>query len=348
MSPMDADQGKNQEPEDSTARIVENHYRGLKVIVTGGLGFIGSNVAKRLVLLGAKVIVMDCLRLNSGGNAANLKGYEDKLAIELIDLRDCNKRLDLFEGVSAVFNLAGTVSHLDSMNDPIADMEANVHAQIALLECCRRYVPQAQVVFASTRQIYGRPVKFPVDETHPLNPIDVNGINKMAAEAYHLLYHRVYDLRTVSLRLTNTYGPGMRIMDARQTFLGIWLRRVVENSVFEVWGGRQLRDFAYIEDVVDAFLVAGWSGSVTGRAFNIGGGPAISLHQLADLVVQIGESGRYEIREFPAERLRIDIGDYFADDRAFRDLTGWAPRTPLEDGLMRTLAYYRSCLEAYV
>ena len=331
-----------------TQSTFEGYYKGLRVLVSGGLGFIGSNIAKRLVQAGADVLVMDSLCPNTGGNAANLKGYEEKLCIQLVDLRACDTRPELFKGINAVFNLAGRVSHIDSMNDPIADMEANVHAQIALLECCRRYAPDAKVVFASTRQVYGRSVSFPVDESHPLNPIDVNGINKMAAEAYHLLYHQVYGLQAVSLRLTNTYGPGMRIKDARQTFLGIWLRRVVEGGVFEVWGGQQLRDFTYVEDVVDSFLLAGSCERAVGRIFNIGGGPAISLRELAELIIQIGGTGQYEIREFPQERLRIDIGDYFADDRVFRELTGWAPRTTLSEGLMKTLAYYQDCLEAYV
>jgi UDP-glucose 4-epimerase len=317
-------------------------------MVTGGLGFIGSNIAKRLVLLGADVLVVDCLQASTGGNTANLQGFEDRLDIWRLDLKDCGTQPEVFKGVKVIFNLAGTVSHIDSMNDPISDVESNVCAQLALLECCRRHAPEARVVFASTRQIYGRPTRFPVDESHALNPVDVNGINKVAAEAYHLLYHRAYGLPTVCLRLTNTYGPGMRIMDARQTFLGVWLRRVIENSAFEVWGGQQLRDFTYIDDAVDSFLIAGWCASACGHAFNIGGGPAISLLKLAELLVKVGGSGSYEIREFPPDRLRIDIGDYFADDHLFRDLTGWTPTTTLEEGLAETLAYYRSRLEAYV
>lgn len=333
---------------DPGAHAHEGYYKGRKIMVTGGLGFIGSNVAKRLVQIGAEVLVVDSLHPNTGGNEANLEGYEHKLDIRLLDLRECDSSPDLFNGLHTIFNLAGNVSHIDSMTDPISDLGANVHAQIALLECCRRYAPAARIVFASTRQIYGRPLRFPVDESHPLNPVDVNGINKMTGEAYHLLYHKVYGLHAVSLRLTNTYGPGMRIKDARQTFLGIWLRHVVEDLSFEVWGGQQLRDFTYVEDVVDSFLLAGSSPNAVGRAFNIGGGAPISLIELAKLLVQISGSGRFEIREFPPERLRIDIGNYFADDRVFRDLTGWSSATSLEDGLTKTVAYYRSCLEAYV
>jgi UDP-glucose 4-epimerase len=332
----------------STDDFLRRHYGGLKTMVTGGLGLIGSNIAKRLVDYGADVLVADSLQPNTGGNPANLRGFEDKLRVRLLDLRRCQDSPEIFDGQNVIFNLAGHVSHIDSMTDPVADLGANVHAQILLLEACRHCAPRARIVFASTRQIYGRPVTVPVDESHPLRPVDVNGINKMAAEAYHSLYHDVYGLQTVSLRLTNTFGPGMRIKDARQTFLGIWLRRVVEDGVFEVWGGQQRRDLTYVDDVVDAFLLAAACGDAQGRIFNIGGCPPITLLELADLLVGIGGSGRYEIREFPPERLRIDIGNYFADDRLFRSLTGWTPKTTLEQGLTMTLAHYQKCLRDYV
>lgn len=323
-------------------------YGGSKVMVTGGLGFIGSNLARRLVELGADVLVVDSLLPNTGGNCANLRDVENKLRIQIVDLRNAEKINSLLPGHSVVFNLAGTVSHLDSMTDPLSDMGANVHAQIVLLEGCRRHIPDARIVFASTRQIYGRPVSCPVDESHPIRPVDVNGINKDAAETYHTLYHQVYGMPTVSLRLTNTFGPRMRIKDARQTFLGVWIRRVVEGGVFEVWGGQQKRDLTFVDDAVDAFLVAGACTAAQGRVFNVGGSPPVTLTSLAESLVAVAGTGTFEIKEFPPERLRIDIGDYFADDRVFREVTGWAPQVTLQVGLARTLAYFRNCLSDYV
>jgi UDP-glucose 4-epimerase len=234
------------------------------------------------------------------------------------------------------------------MTDPLSDMSANVHAQIVLLEGCRRYIPEARIVFASTRQIYGRPISCPVDENHPIRPVDVNGINKAAAESYHVLYHQVYGLQTVSLRLTNTFGPRMRVKDARQTFLGIWVRRVIEGTAFEVWGGQQKRDLSYVDDAVDAFLVAAACSTAQGHVFNVGGGPPVTLAELAESLVAVAGTGRFETQQFPPERLRIDIGDYFADDRLFRQVTGWAPKITLKDGLARTVAYFRNCLSDYV
>jgi len=327
---------------------VDSFYRGLKVLVTGGLGFIGSNLARHLVELGSDVLVVDSLQPNTGGNPANLKDLEDKLRIRIVDLRKCEEIAELLPGQQVIFNLAGRVSHLDSMTDPVSDLGANVHAQIVLLEAIRRYVPETRIVFASTRQIYGRPSSCPVAENHPLQPVDINGIHKMAAEAYQTLYHEVYGLQTVSLRLTNTFGPRMRVRDARQTFLGMWLRRVVENDVFEVWGGSQKRDLLYVEDAVDAFLAAAAFSTTQGGIFNIGGGSPVTLTELAQSLVAIAGQGRYEIKQYPPELLRIDIGDYFADDRLFRKLTGWAPKITLPEGLGRTVAYYEKYLSEYV
>jgi UDP-glucose 4-epimerase len=330
--------------------IDSNHsfYRGAKVLVTGGLGFIGSNLVRRLAESGSDVTAIDSMLPNTGASLANLKDIEDKVRIRTVDLRDAAQIASLVPEHDIVFNLAGKSSHLDSMNDPLADMEANVHSHVVLLEACRRHIPDARIVFSSTRQIYGRPAYCPVDENHPVRPLDVNGINKWAGETYHSLYHRVYGLRTVCLRLTNTFGPRMRIKDARQNFLGIWLRRAVEDDVLEIWGGQQKRDFTYIDDAVDAFLVAGAISNIEGRIFNIGGCEPVALSGLADLLVKIAGTGRYETRPFPPDRLRIDMGDYFADDRLFRGATGWAPKVTLPDGLASTIAFYRNRLSDYV
>ena len=323
-------------------------YRGRKVMVTGGLGFIGSNLARRLVELDAKVTVVDAMIPNLGGNLTNLADLQGQLQIQFLNLSDATSLAVLVPDCKFIFNLAGNVSHLDSMHDPITDLESNVRAQIVLLEACRRHCPDARIAFASTRQIYGRPDYLPVDEAHPRRPVDVNGINKMAAEAYHTLYSQVYGLKTVSLRLTNTYGPRMRIKDARQTFLGIWLRRAVEDAEFEVWGGEQKRDLTYIDDVVEAFLLAAADARTDGAVYNIGGGPPVTLADLGNALLAAAGSGRCVIKDFPAERKRIDIGDYFADDRRFRTLTGWAPKVSLTEGLERAVAYYRDHLAAYV
>ena len=237
------------------AASLRKTYAGQRVLITGGAGFIGSNLARRLVRLGAKVTLVDSMVPEYGGNLRNLAGLGRKVQLNISDVRDVHSLPHFVAGQHFLFNLAGQTSHLDSMTDPQTDLEINARAQLSILEACRLHNPEIRIVFASTRQIYGRPEYLPVDEKHPLRPVDVNGINKLAGESYHLLYNEVHGIRSCVLRLTNTIGPGMRIKDARQTFLGIWLCRLLEGKPFEVWGGAQLRDFTYVDDAVEAFLL---------------------------------------------------------------------------------------------
>jgi UDP-glucose 4-epimerase len=323
-------------------------FDGASVLITGGLGFIGANLARRLVVQGARVTLVDSLIPEYGGNPANIAGIEDRVRLNISDVRDPHAMRYLVQGHDFLFNLAGQTSHMDSMHDPFTDLEINSRAQLSILEACRHHNPGVRIVFASTRQLYGKPDSLPVDERHPLRPVDVNGVNKMAGEWYHILYHTVYGLRTCALRLTNTYGPRMRVKDARQTFLGVWIRLVVEGVPFDVWGGEQLRDFTFVDDAVDAFLLAASQPAAEGQVFNLGGDCVISLADLAALLLEVNGGGAYNVREFPADRKRIDIGDYYADDRLIRKSLGWMPSTPLRTGLATTLAYYRANLASYL
>ena len=320
-------------------------FTGRRVLITGGLGFIGSNLAHRLVL-GAQLTLVDSLIPEYGGNLFNIKGIEDRVRVNISDVRDEHSLRYLVQGQDYLFNLAGQTSHLDSMQDPYTDLEINCRSQLSILEVCRKYNPRINIVFASTRQIYGKPEYLPVDEKHLLRPVDVNGINKMAGEWYHILYNNVYGIRACALRLTNTIGPRMRVKDARQTFLGMWLRLVVEGQPFEVWEGQQFRDFTYVDDAVDAFLMAASSDESNGQIFNLGGDCVISLKDLADLLVQVNGGGGY-LSSFPADRKRIDIGDYYADFSRIRSVLGWEPKVPLREGLARTIAYYQRHNDKY-
>ena len=323
-------------------------FRDAGVMITGGLGLIGSALARRVVGLGARVLLVDSMVPEAGGNVANIADLGDRVRANIADIRDREAMRHLLAGQDFLFDLAAQTSHLDSMNAPEHDLAVNCTAQLQLLELCRTVAPEVTIVHAGTRQIYGRPHYLPVDEAHPLRPADVNGVNKMAGEAYHLLFHDAYGINTRSLRLTNVYGPGMRIKDARQNFLGIWLRRALEGAAFEVWGGEQRRELLYIEDAVEAFLLAALSRETAGLALNVGGGEPYTLLALAETLIRANGGGHFESREFPAERKRIDIGDFVTDDRRFRELTGWAPSVGLEDGLARSLAYYRQHLTSYL
>jgi len=326
----------------------EGAFSGKRVLITGGLGFIGSNLAIRLVNLGAEVLLVDSLIPEYGGNLFNIADIADQVSINISDVRDEHSMRYLVQDRDYLFNLAGQTSHLDSMQDPYTDLEINCRAQLFILEACRRDNPNIKIVFASTRQIYGKPASLPVGERHLLRPVDVNGVNKMAGEWYHILYHNVYGIPTCALRLTNTIGPRMRIRDARQTFVGIWIRHILEGRPFEVWDGHQLRDFTYVDDAVNAFLLAAASDKAKGKVFNLGADCVVSLKELADLLIEVNDGAAYSARPFPQDRKRIDIGDYYADYSLIRSELGWEPRVPLREGLAHTLAFYREHLEHYL
>ena len=323
-------------------------YRGSRVLITGGMGFIGSNLAHRLVELDAQVTLVDSLIPIYGGNQRNIAGIEHRVRVNIADVRDEYSMNYLVQGQDYLFNLAGQTSHLDSMTDPYTDLEINCRAQLSILEACRKHNPNLKLVYASTRQIYGKPDYLPVDERHLLHPVDVNGVNKMAGEWYHILYNNVYGIRACALRLTNTYGPRMRVKDARQTFLGIWIKRLINEESIQVFGdGSQIRDFNYVDDVVEALLMAGASPAADGGIFNLGSDETINLRDLAALLIEINGGGSFEIVPFPPDRKAIDIGDYYADYRLIRGRLGWHPKVPLREGLRHTLEFYRRECEYY-
>jgi UDP-glucose 4-epimerase len=317
------------------------NYSGKEILITGGLGFIGSNLARSLVAQGANVTLVDSLIPQYGGNPFNIEDIRDKVSVNFCDVRDTHAMTYLIQGKDYLFNLAGQTSHLDSMTDPHTDLDINAAAQLSILEVCRKENPDIKIVFASTRQLYGKPDYLPVDEKHPIRPVDVNGINKLAGEWYHLLYNNVYGIRSCALRLTNTYGPGMRVKDARQTFLGIWIRLLLEGKPIKIFGdGLQLRDFTYVDDCIEALLLAGASDKANGKVYNLGGSEVIGLKNLSKIMVNLGHGGSFELAPFPSERKAIDIGDYYSDFSLITKELGWVPKIDLKDGLKLTLNYY--------
>jgi UDP-glucose 4-epimerase len=324
-------------------------YRGRKVMITGGLGFIGSNLARRLADLGADVLLVDSLIDAYGGNLFNIDGIADRVRVNVADVRQQTTMNYLVRDRDVIFNLAGQVSHIDSMRDPYTDMEINCRSQLTVLEACRNHNPGVKVVYAGTRQVYGRPRSLPVDETHLVQPTDVNGINKAAGENYHLVYNNVFGIRACSLRLTNVYGPRQLIRHNRQGFIGWFIRLAIENRPIEIYGdGSQLRDFVYVADAADAFLRAGALEACDGEAFNVGGDRPISHRELASLLVEIAGSGRVEFVDWPEEKKAIDIGSFYADSTKFRRTTGWTPTVDLAEGLRRTVDYYRQHYRHYI
>jgi UDP-glucose 4-epimerase len=324
-------------------------YRGRRVLITGGVGFIGSNLARQLVDLEADVLLVDSLLPDYGGNLFNLDGIEHRLRVNIADVRQGTTMAYLVRDREVIFNLAGQVSHIDSMRDPHTDLEINCRSQLTILEACRQANPATKVVFAGTRQIYGRPDHLPVDETHLVRPTDINGINKAAGENYHLVYNNVFGVRACSLRLTNVYGPRQLIRHDRQGFIGWFIRLALEGREIQVFGdGSQLRDFVFVDDVADAFLRAGATDAVNGDVFNVGGTDHIAHRDLVEMLIEEAGQGGVRYVEWPEEKRRIDIGSFYTDSSKFRRATGWTPTVPLREGLRRTLGYYREHFARYV
>jgi len=327
----------------------DSHFHHKHVIISGGLGFIGSNLAIRLVRAGAKVTLVDSLIPEYGGNLWNIEPVKEQVQVNISDVRDDHSMRYLIRGKDYFFNLAGQTSHLDSMENPFNDLEINVKAQLSILETCRKYNPDIKIIFASTRQIYGVPQYLPVDEGHPLVPVDVNGINKLSGEMYHILYNRIYNIRSSVLRLTNTYGPRMRIKDAKQTFLGIWIRNLLENNDITIYGdGSQLRDYNFIDDVIDAFLLVASIETGDSPVYNLGNHIPFTLKETAEIMVQQFGAGNYSFKTFPTFLKKIDIGDYYSNYRKISEKTGWLPKVDFQDGIKETLEFFRENYHHYI
>ncbi|KAF0132908.1 MAG: NAD-dependent epimerase/dehydratase [Candidatus Saganbacteria bacterium] len=315
-------------------------YKGKNILITGGLGFIGSTLAYRLVDFGSNITVVDSLFPDYGGNKFNINGIDGKVKVIIADVRDEQKMNEFVKDKDIIFNLAGTLSHVDSMKDPYTDLEINCRAQLSILESCRKFNPKVKILFAGTRGQYGRAQYLPVDENHPQCPTDVNGINNMAGEWYHILYNNVYGIKACSLRLTNTYGPRHQMKHSRQGVVNWFIRQIIDGEEIIIYGdGKQIRDLNYVDDVVEAFLLAAESEKANGQIFNIGGNP-ISLKDLIGLLIKVKGRGSYKLIPFPPDSKKIEIGDYAADYSKIKSMLGWSPKVSLEEGIKKTFEYY--------
>jgi UDP-glucose 4-epimerase len=324
-----------------------NGYQGKKVLVTGGLGFIGSTLSYRLVDMGAKVTIVDSLIPEYGGNLFNIHGIEDKVKVNVSDVRDRSSMDYLVQGQDYIFNLAGTLSHTDSMKDPFTDLEINCVAQLSILESCRKNNSGVKILFAGTRGQYGKADYLPVDEKHLMHPTDVNGINNIAGEWYHILYNNVYGIQSCSLRLTNTFGPRHQMKHHRQGIINWFVRQIIDGAKVRIYGdGQQIRDTNYVDDVVEALLLAMASEKTNGEVYNIGGFP-INLKDIVEKMIAVHGKGEYELVPFPNESKQIEIGDYVADYSKFKNATGWTPENDVESGLKKTFEYYINNKEHY-
>jgi len=324
-----------------------NYYQNKKILITGGLGFIGSNLAIRLVSLGAKVDIVDALIPTYGGNLFNIEPVKDLVKWVKGDIRDKKLVDGLVEDKEIIFNLAGTLSHIDSMSSPMTDLEINCRAQLSILESVRKLNPKVKIIFAGTRNQYGKAKYLPVTEDHPQEPTDINGINNIAAEKYHLMYTKVYGIKTVSLRMTNTFGPRHQMKHEKQGVLNWFIRQILDGEEVKLFGdGKQIRDINYIDDVVDALLLVAKSEKGWGQAYNLGGTP-ISLLDFVKKTIKIVGSGSFKIVPYPKQRKAIEVGDYIASWKKIKKTYGWKPKTSLDVGIKKTVEYYKKYRKHY-
>jgi len=323
-------------------------FNGKKVLITGGLGFIGSNLAKELVNLGADVTIIDSLIPDMGGNMFNVSTIKDKVEIITKDLRDTDVINELVKDKDYIFNLAGHLSHVVSMNNPMLDLELNCISQLSLLEACKKHNTNVSIVFTGTRGQYGKAMYLPVNEKHELNSTDINGINKTAAESYHLLYCKAHGIHACSLRLTNTYGPGHIMKHNRQGFMGWFIRQAVDGETITIYGdGKQIRDFNYVLDVVSALMMVIGHESARGEAFNLGCNEKINVHDFTKLLIELCGSGELKLIPFPEEKKKIEVGDFYGDISKIKNKIGWEPKFTLKEGLSLTLDYYKKYKKEY-
>lgn len=326
---------------------MKNYYQGKNILITGGLGFIGSNLAIKLAELGANITIVDALILSYGGNLFNIEPIKDKVKVVKADLRDKKITEKTIKGKEIIFNLAGTLSHIDSMKDPMTDLEINCRAQLSLLESVRKINPKVKIIFAGTRNQYGKAHYLPVDENHPQEPTDINGINNIAAEKYHLMYTHVYGIKTISLRMTNTFGVRHQMKHSRQGVLNWFIRKILDGEEIVLFGdGKQIRDVNYVADVVSALLLVGQSQKGWGEAYNLGGTP-VSLLDFVNSVIRIVGKGNLRTVLFPSDRKQIEVGDYIADFRKMKKTYGWKPKVSVEEGIKKTLEYYKKYKKYY-
>lgn len=323
-------------------------FRNKEILITGGLGFIGSNLAIELVKYGAKITIVDNMLPRQGGNLFNIKEIEDKVKVNFSDVRNQLSMNYLVKGKDFVFHLAGQVNHVDSMRNPIQDLEINCLGTLVLLEALRHHNRNAKVIFAGTRGEYGKSVKLPVDENHPTNPKGIYAVTNLTAEKMVLVYHEIFGIKGVCLRITNTYGPRHQMQHDEYGVFNWFIRKAIDDDAIPVFGdGKIVRDFLYVEDLVECMLMTALTDEAYGDVFNVGTGIPVSFIELAERIVKIAGTGRVEFREFTKERKEVEPGDYYADITKIKRVVGWEPKTPLDEGIKKTIEFYRKFKEHY-
>lgn len=328
--------------------MINQAFNGKTVLITGGMGFIGSNLAIRLAEAGAKVTVLDAMIPDYGGNEFNIAPVKDRITVNYCDIRDDSAVTYLVKNKDYIFHLAGQVCHLMSLSNPFPDIDMNITGTAVVMEACRKNNPDAVVVYTGTRGQYGPSVSLPVNEEAPTNPKGIYEISNLTAEKIIRVYHDVHGIRSVLLRLSNIYGPRSQMKHSRFGVCNWFVRLAMDEAPIQVFGdGSILRDFCYVDDCVDAILRAAITEAAFGEIFNVGSDIPVSFLELVKTIVEVGQQGSWQFAEFSAERKAQEPGDFYSDVSKIAKFTGWKPTTDLKTGLAQTFDYYRKHRDHY-
>ncbi len=319
-----------------------NDFSGARVLITGGLGFLGSSLALALVERGAQVTLMDNMLPGHGANLFNLEPIRERVAVSFSDIRDANVMNYLVQGQDFIFHLAGQVDHILSLSDPYPDIDINIRGAATVVEACRHHNPGVRLIYTGTRGQYGEAVKLPVDENAPTQPKVLEEISNLTAEKIILMYHHVHGVRAALLRLTNTYGPRGQMRHPRYGVVNWFIRQVIDGETIKVFGdGKIKRDFLYVDDCTDALLQVALCDAAYGEIFNVAVGMPTDFIELANTLVEAAGGGRWEFAPFSPERAAQEPGDFYADVAKIKRIVGWQPTRSLRDGLAQSIVYYR-------
>jgi UDP-glucose 4-epimerase len=323
-------------------------FKGRRVLITGGAGMLGSSLAHRLVQLGSQVTVLDAMFPHFGGNVFNFAGIQDDIRFVRGDIRDEAIVRECVEDVEYVFNLAAQVSYIDSNTDIMTDLDINCRGQIKLLEACKATGAHQRVVFASSRFVYGRIEYNPVDEKHPLNCLSIYGIHKLAGEKYHRFFYDMYRIPTICLRISNPYGPRQQMKHSKYGIVNWFIRLALEGKPLTIYGkGLQARDYVYVNDIAEAFLLAALSDKTSGQVYNVGSGQGVRFRDMARLIAEIIPGTSVMETEWNPGSYFVETGDYVSDITKVRQDTGWSPKVSLREGIELTVDYYKRHKDFY-
>jgi len=328
---------------------IYNYYRNKIIVITGGLGFLGSSLAQKLVNYQAKIIIIDNLNPLYGGNYFNLNGIQNKVKIIIDDIRNEKVLIPIIKQCDMLYHFAAQVSYIDSLSMPYEDLELNARSTLQILEICRKYNSEAKIIFSSSRMVLGKIESDHISENSPTNPLSLYGIHKLTSEKYLIMYYKDFGIPFIIFRITNPYGPRQQIKHCKYSLVGWIIKQAMEGKTIKIFGdGKQLRDYIYIDDIVEAIYRCSTNDKATGEIINVASGKSTEFQMMVKEVVNIVKNGNYEFVPWPDNYEKIETGDVIADISKLLSLANWKPKYNLKEGILKTYEYYKKYLMHYL